>query len=109
MISFRIFKFAERLASVRVMLYNTMYYKKIQDNIMNIISFRTEEETKKKLDQLAAAQKRDRSFIINEAINYYLSLQDWQIAHIEEGVKQAKKKQFATDKEMRDILKKWLH
>ena len=108
MTDFRIFCLTERLASDRAILYNTAYYKKIQDNIMNTISFRTEEETKKKLDQLAAAQKRDRSFIINEAINYYLSLQDWQIAHIEEGVKQAKKKQFATDKEMRDILEKWM-
>ena len=91
-----------------VMLYNTLYYKTIQDNIMDTISFRTEEETKKKLDQLAAAQKRDRSFVINEAINYYLSLQDWQIAHIKEGVRQAKNKEFATDKEIRDILEKWM-
>ena len=50
---------------------------------MNTISFRTEESTKQKLDMLAAQQNRDRSFIINQAIDQFLSLHEWQMAHIE--------------------------
>lgn len=35
------------------------------------ISFRVKESDKKKLDRIAAAQERDRSFIIKEAIDHY--------------------------------------
>ena len=74
---------------------------------MNTLSFRTPEETKVKLDFLANQQQRDRSFIINEAIDYYLSLQEWQLAHIQTGVEQAKKGIFASDKEVNDAFAKW--
>lgn len=74
---------------------------------MNTLSFRTQETTKQKLDMLAAQQRRDRSFIINEAIDYYLSLQDWQLQHIEAGVKQAHRKQFAKEVEVRNVFAKW--
>ena len=74
---------------------------------MNTLSFRTQDTTKQKLDMLAAQQRRDRSFIINEAIDYYLSLQDWQLQHIEAGVKQARRKQFATEAEVRNAFAKW--
>ena len=74
---------------------------------MNTLSFRTPESTKIKLDFLATQQQRDRSFIINEAIDYYLSLQEWQLAHIEEGVAQAKNNEFASDAEVKAAFEKW--
>lgn len=74
---------------------------------MNTISFRTEESTKQKLDMLAAQQNRDRSFIINQAINQFLSLHEWQIAHIEEGVNQANNNEFADEIEVKAIFNKW--
>ena len=74
---------------------------------MRTLSFRTSEETKRKLDMLASEKKRDRSFIINEDIDYYLALQEWQIAHIKEGIKQARKKQFASDAEVSKAFDKW--
>ena len=74
---------------------------------MNTLSFRTPEATKIKLDFLASQQQRDRSFIINEAIDYYLSLQEWQLAHIQAGVEQAQKGEFASDKEVKAAFDKW--
>ena len=74
---------------------------------MNTLSFRTPEATKAKLDFLASQQQRDRSFIINEAIDYYLSLQEWQLAHIKMGVEQAKKGKFASDEEVSAAFAKW--
>lgn len=35
------------------------------------ISFRVKESDKKKLDRIASAQQRDRSYIIKEAIDHY--------------------------------------
>ena len=74
---------------------------------MNTLSFRTSEATKAKLDFLANQQQRDRSFIINEAIDYYLSLQEWQLAHIQAGVEQAKKGEFASDEDVNAAFAKW--
>ena len=74
---------------------------------MNTISFRTEESTKQKLDMLAAQQNRDRSFIINQAIDQFLSLHEWQMTHIEEGVNQANNNEFADEMEVKAIFNKW--
>ena len=74
---------------------------------MNTISFRTEESTKQKLDMLAAQQNRDRSFIINQAIDQFLSLHEWQMAHIEEGVNQGNNNEFADEMEVKAIFNKW--
>jgi predicted transcriptional regulator len=41
-------------------------------------------EKQEKLDAIAAAADRSRSYIVNEAIDYYLDLHDWQTRRIEE-------------------------
>lgn len=74
---------------------------------MSTISFRTEDRTKEKLDFLAAQQNRDRSFIINQALDYYLSLYDWQISHIKKGIEQAANNEFASDAEVKAAFDKW--
>ena len=37
-----------------------------------------------KLDAIAANARRSRSYIVNEAIDYYLDLYEWQTRRIEE-------------------------
>ena len=74
---------------------------------MNTLSFRTENEIKQKLDVIAEQQNRDRSYIINQAIEYYLSLYDWQIEHIMQGVEQVKSQDFANDEEVKSAFDKW--
>lgn len=41
------------------------------------------------MDELAAALDRDRSAIINEAINAYLELHHWQVEHIKRALIEA--------------------
>ena len=53
------------------------------------ISFRLEPEKVAALDRLAKAQTRDRTFLLNEAVDAYLEVQRWQIEHIQEGLRQA--------------------
>jgi predicted transcriptional regulator len=43
------------------------------------IGFRIESEKRVALDQLAQTMQRDRSTLINEAINAYLELHHWQV------------------------------
>lgn len=65
------------------------------------ISFRLDSEKKEALDAVATALDRDRSYIINQAIEAYLDVQRWQMDHIREGLRQANAGEFATEAEMK--------
>jgi predicted transcriptional regulator len=54
---------------------------------LKTLTFRTPEEKAAALDKAAALQQRDRSFILNEAVDQYLSLQEYHLALIEEGIR----------------------
>lgn len=53
------------------------------------VTFRAPNNKIKALDALAALQQRDRSFVLNEAVDQYLALNDYHIALIKEGIRQA--------------------
>jgi predicted transcriptional regulator len=55
---------------------------------LKMITFRLPEEKLQALDSVAEVQQRDRSFVINEAMTQYLSLNDYHRALIEEGIQQ---------------------
>jgi predicted transcriptional regulator len=54
---------------------------------LKTLTFRTPEEKVAALDSAAALQQRDRSFILNEAVDQYLSLQEYHLALIDEGIR----------------------
>lgn len=68
------------------------------------ISLRIEEEKIDKLDKLAKLTKRDRSFHITEAIENYLEVQEWQINHIQEALKQADNNEFVSNDEVLEVF-----
>ena len=70
------------------------------------ISLRIEEDKIEKLDALAKATQRDRSFHINEAIENYLEIQKWQIDHIKKAIRQADNDEFASEKDIQKILRR---
>jgi predicted transcriptional regulator len=74
---------------------------------MQTVSFRIDEAKKNKLDMLASLHDRGRSYIINEALDTYLDLMDWQRKHIEEGVKQADVEDFSDEAEIAAAFAKW--
>jgi RHH-type rel operon transcriptional repressor/antitoxin RelB len=71
------------------------------------ISFRLENKKKKALDAIATALDRDRSYVLNEAIDAYLEVHRWQIAHIEDGIRQANAGKFATTREVAAAFARW--
>ncbi len=71
------------------------------------LSFRTNEEVRDQLDRLAGARRRDRSFLINEAIEQYLRINDWQEAQIRAGIEEADRGEFATEEEVEAVFAKW--
>jgi predicted transcriptional regulator len=60
-----------------------------QANKMKTVSFRIDAEKVAELDELGKAQARDRTFLLNEAVDAYLDVHRWQVAHIEQGIRQA--------------------
>jgi predicted transcriptional regulator len=55
---------------------------------LKTITFRVPEERLQALDNLAEVHQRDRSFVLNEAVNQYLSLYDYHCDLIREGIRQ---------------------
>lgn len=71
------------------------------------VSLRIENKTIDEIDRLARATKRDRTFIINEAIDAYLSVHQWQLDRIDKSLAQADQGKFASQNEVGKVLKKW--
>jgi predicted transcriptional regulator len=71
------------------------------------VTFRTQSENVKDLDRLAAAQQRDRTFLLNEAIEQYLSLQKYHLSLIEEGLEAEKAGQLTPHDEVVRLTKSW--
>jgi RHH-type transcriptional regulator, rel operon repressor / antitoxin RelB len=69
------------------------------------ITTRLDKDTIEKLEKLAGATKRSKSFLVAEAVDKYLREQEWQVDAIKEGVLQAEKGDFATDNEVREFFK----
>jgi len=71
------------------------------------MTIRLEPELKGRLDQLAEATQRSKSFLAAEAIRDFIELNEWQIQAIKEAVKEADNGDFATDKAVSTTLRKW--
>jgi predicted transcriptional regulator len=75
-----------------------------QANNKKTVSFRLEAEKVAELDELGKAQARDRTFLLNEAVDAYLDVQRWQLAHIKEAIRQA---DSGMGKLHEEVIAKW--
>lgn len=71
------------------------------------ITFRVDARKTKALDAIAVGIDRDRSYVLNEAINNYLEVHQWQAAHIKEGLRQADTGRFAKDSDVAAAFARW--
>jgi predicted transcriptional regulator len=58
------------------------------------VTLRLDAATHRRLDRLAKATERSRSALAAEAVRQFVELNEWQIAAIEEGVREADRGQF---------------
>jgi predicted transcriptional regulator len=70
-----------------------------------IVTVRLGTKERDELDSIARDLDRDRSYLISEAVRQYLDVRRWQIAHIEEGIRQADASEFATGAEIQKIFR----
>ena len=73
----------------------------------SVVTLRLEPALRKRLDQLANAQRRSRSFVAAEAIRGYLEINEWQIEEIRKGLKEADRGEFAGDERVRRVMNRW--
>jgi predicted transcriptional regulator len=71
------------------------------------ISVRIGSDKKAALDAIAAESGRELGAVIEEALAAYLELHAWQVAHIEEGLRQADAGEFASEAEVADAFARW--
>ncbi|AFY46730.1 putative transcriptional regulator [Nostoc sp. PCC 7524] len=64
------------------------------------ITFRIESDKKLALEAIAKGINRDRSYVLNEAIDAYLEMHQWQIEEIHKGIAEADAGDFASDEEV---------
>lgn len=71
------------------------------------ITIRLDSEARDRLDRLAAATQRSKSFLAAEAIRAYIETNEWQIGEIEAALREADAGEFATDKDVALLARKW--
>ena len=74
---------------------------------MTTVTARIDEETQGRLDHLAKATDRSRSWLVADAVRRYVEEESWQVAAIEEGVRQADAGNFATEDEVKAAFARW--
>ena len=71
------------------------------------LTVRVDTTVKKLLDRLSKATGRSRSYLAQDALRRYVEDEAWQIAEIEQAVKEADAGDFASEAEVADALSKW--
>lgn len=71
------------------------------------MTVRLSPDIKERLDALAGATQRTRSFLAAEAIREYVEVNEWQLREIQQALVEADANDFATDDEVRQLAGKW--
>jgi len=71
------------------------------------MTIRLEPELKSRLDRLAAATHRSKSFLAAEAVREFIELNEWQVQEIKAAIKEADEGNFASPEEETAVFNKW--
>ena len=71
------------------------------------MTIRLEDEVKERLDRLAESTQRSKSFLAAEAIREFVETNEWQISEVRSALKEANAGDFASDKDVAELAKKW--
>ena len=73
------------------------------------ITFRVNRDKREALDLIAQGLDRDRSYVLNQAIENYLEMHRWQIEEINKAIAEADAGDFASDEEVDAVFDKLSH
>jgi len=72
-----------------------------------LISVRVPKDVAKRLAKLATVTERSKSYIAGQAIEEFLTLQEWQVKAIREGIAEADAGKLLPHEEAVKRLKRW--
>jgi len=76
-------------------------------NSPRTISFRIAADKVAELDSIAKAMDRDRSYLLNEAVESYLNEQQRFVAMVKEGIRSAENEELIDDEEVAAMVDSW--
>ena len=71
------------------------------------MTIRLEPALKERLDHLAEATQRSKSFLAAQAIREFVDLNEWQVQEIRNALAEADNGEFASDDLVGEVLGKW--
>ena len=71
------------------------------------MTIRLEPALKQRLEHLAEATQRSKSFLAAQAIREFVDLNEWQVQEIRNALVEADNEEFASDDLVSDVLGKW--
>ena len=71
------------------------------------MTVRLEDDVKSRLDQLAQATRRSKSYLAAEAIRDFVENNEWQIREIQTALQEADAGDFASDEDLAVLRGKW--
>ena len=73
----------------------------------NVLTVRVSAELQDRLDAIADAIDRPRSWVVNRALERFVESEAWQIEEIKRGLAEADAGDFASEAEVGAIFEKW--
>ncbi|HVZ23471.1 MAG TPA: ribbon-helix-helix protein, CopG family [Vicinamibacterales bacterium] len=71
------------------------------------MTVRLDDDIKDRLESLAEATRRSKSFLASEAIREYVDLNEWQIHETRAALDEADAGDFASTEDVRGVAAKW--
>ncbi|AOF93155.1 CopG family ribbon-helix-helix protein [Sinorhizobium sp. RAC02] len=75
---------------------------------MTAFTIRVPDEVADRLNQIAQKLDRSRSYMAAQAIEDFVSREEWQLAEIEAGIAEADRGEFASDDDVARVVGKYL-
>jgi predicted transcriptional regulator len=74
---------------------------------MKATTIRLENDTLDRIDGLASALSRSRSWVIQQAIKRFLEYEEWYVQEVKAGLAEAERGEIASDEEVAACFRKW--
>lgn len=75
---------------------------------MTAFTIRVPDEVADRLNQIAQKLDRSRSYMAAQAIEDFVSREEWQLAEIEAGIAEADRDEFANDDDVARVVAKYV-
>ncbi|EDX76031.1 Ribbon-helix-helix protein, copG family [Coleofasciculus chthonoplastes PCC 7420] len=73
------------------------------------VTFRLDPDKRAALDAIAAGMDRNLTYVLNQAINAYLEMHQWQLQEIQQGIAEADAGDFASEEEVTAVFSRLTH